>query len=169
MNENFRGRRFREVQHFRQWWMWALLLGILLLFAYGLFKQLVLGEPWGNRPPPNWALALITLLLLLFIIWIYQMRLVTEVRDDGLYVQFVWLTRRRKIPFSEIKSYAARTYSPLLEYGGWGVRYGFGGKAYNVSGNRGVQLEFTDGKRLLIGSQRPEELAQAIADGIAAA
>jgi hypothetical protein len=34
--------------------------------------------------------------------------------------------------------------------------------AYNVSGNRGVQLEFSNGKRLLIGSQRPEDLAAAI-------
>jgi hypothetical protein len=40
-----------------------------------------------------------------------------------------------------------------MEYGGWGIKYGKMGKAYNVSGNRGVQLEFTDGKRLLIGSQ----------------
>ena len=34
------------------------------------------------------------------------------------------------------------------------------GKAYNVSGNRGVQLEWEDRKKLLIGSARAEELAQ---------
>ncbi len=164
MNEASDGVRFREVQRFRQGWIWALLLGILLLFGYGLFQQLIRGEPWGNRPLSNAGLVVITLLLVLFLIWIYQMRLVTEVRDDGLYLQFVWLTRRRRIPFSEIKSFEARTYSPIREYGGWGVRYGFNGQAYNVSGNRGVQLEFTDGKRLLIGSQRPVELAQAIAE-----
>jgi TATA-box binding protein (TBP) (component of TFIID and TFIIIB) len=50
----------------------------------------------------------------------------------------------------------------LLEYGGWGIKYGRKGKAYNVSGNRGVQLVFKDGKQLLIGSQRAEELAEAI-------
>ena len=162
MNEERGGVRFREVQRFRQWWIWAILLGILLLFGYGLFKQLIWGAPWGDRPLPNTALAGITLLLVLFTIWFYQLRLVTEVRDDGLYVHFVWLTRRRKIPFSEIKAYAARTYHPLREYGGWGVRYGFKGKAYNVSGNRGVQLELVDGERLLVGSQRPEELVRAI-------
>ena len=36
------------------------------------------------------------------------------------------------------------------------------GKAYNVSGNEGVQLELTNGKRILIGSQRADELADAI-------
>ena len=56
-----------------------------------------------------------------------------------------------------------RTYSPITEYGGWGIKWGSGGKAYNVSGNRGVQQEFTDGKRLLIGSQKPEQLDSAIA------
>ncbi len=54
----------------------------------------------------------------------------------------------------------------LREYGGWGVKYGRAGKAYNVSGNRSVQLKLSSGKGLLIGSQRPEELAQAIQEGI---
>ena len=36
------------------------------------------------------------------------------------------------------------------------------GKAYNVSGNKGVLLTFGTGKTLMIGSQRPEELAAAI-------
>ena len=68
----------------------------------------------------------------------------------------------RKIAFKELKGYKVRAYRPILEYGGWGIRFGLKGKAYNVSGNRGVQLELTNGKRLLIGSQRPEELWQAI-------
>ncbi len=46
------------------------------------------------------------------------------------------------------------------------MKYGRAGKAYNVSGNRGVQLKLSSGKGLLIGSQRPEELAQAIQKGI---
>ncbi|NLK25486.1 MAG: hypothetical protein GX307_02790 [Euryarchaeota archaeon] len=37
------------------------------------------------------------------------------------------------------------------------------GKAYNVSGNRGVLLKLKDGNSLLIGSQRAEELDAAIA------
>ena len=50
----------------------------------------------------------------------------------------------------------------IAEYGGWGVRMRRGGMAYNVSGDRGVQLELMDGKRILIGSQRAGELADAI-------
>ena len=34
--------------------------------------------------------------------------------------------------------------------------------AFNMSGNKGVELESFDNKRLLIGSRQPEELFQAI-------
>jgi len=37
------------------------------------------------------------------------------------------------------------------------------GKAYNVGGNRGVRLDFSNARHLLIGSQRPGELDNAIA------
>ena len=51
-----------------------------------------------------------------------------------------------------------------MEYGGWGLRLGlFGnGKAFNVSGDKGLQLEFTDNKKLLIGTNRPEELTETL-------
>jgi hypothetical protein len=54
-------------------------------------------------------------------------------------------------------------YSPLREFGGWGIRFAPGKKrAYSVSGNKGVELELSDGMHVLIGSQRPEELTQMI-------
>jgi hypothetical protein len=68
---------------------------------------------------------------------------------------------------AEIVHRETRTYRPILEYGGWGVRYSFvrKGWAYTVSGNRGVQLQLANGKRILVGSQRAEELARAIGVG----
>ena len=91
----------------------------------------------------------------------YKMALVVEVREDGLHYSFFPFIRRT-IAFENIAHCEARSYNPLKEYGGWGVRYGRSGKAYNVSGQRGVQLELATGERLLLGSQRPEELAAAI-------
>jgi hypothetical protein len=160
---------FYEVQRFRQTWVLALVLPIslflIVLFGYGMIKQLILGHPWGGRPLPDIALAIIGPLFILFGIGLaclfYSLKLVTEVQTDGLYVRFFPLTHH-KIPFEDIKHCEARTYSPIREFGGWGIRYGRRGKAYNVSGNRGVQLELSNGKRFLIGSGRPEELARAI-------
>jgi hypothetical protein len=154
---------FREEQSFRQPWVWACVLGPMLLIACGIAWQVMSGKPWGSHPLPIAALLWIEVLLAVIALWVYKMRLVTEVRADALRVQFRWLWRPRIIPFAEIQSYHAVTYNPLREYGGWGIRYGGAGDmAYNVSGDRGVRLEFTNGGRLLVGSQRPEELARAL-------
>ena len=97
-------------------------------------------------------------LLLLF----HVLELTVTVRPSETDVRFRPLTRRR-VPHAALRSCEARTYRPILEYGGWGVRRGWGGgRAYNVRGNRGVQLVLDDGTRILVGSQRPEELAAAI-------
>ena len=92
---------------------------------------------------------------------IHSLRLVTEVTPDGVLVRFPPLTKRW-IGFDQIVSCEARTYRPIVEYGGWGIRWGLSGRAYNVSGNQGVQMTLASGRRLLIGSQRAEELAEVI-------
>lgn len=69
---------------------------------------------------------------------------------------------RRRIPLAEIARAEAVTYSPLADYGGWGIRWGRNGAAVNARGCRGVLLTLRCGKRLLIGSQRPDALAAAL-------
>jgi hypothetical protein len=164
---------FREVQRFRQKWLWiaivVVLLGLLISFGYGMIKQLVFGHPWGNRPMSDTALAIVGPLMILMgigISWLFLiLKLLVEVREDGVHIHFVPLAHQT-VPFGDIVSCEVRMYRPLREYGGWGLKYGRAGKAYNVSGNRGVQLKLSSGKGLLIGSQRPEELAQAIQEGM---
>ena len=57
-----------------------------------------------------------------------------------------------------------REYSPIAEYGGWGLRGGFFGKgsALNVSGNKGLQLELKNNKKILIGTNKPKELSETL-------
>jgi hypothetical protein len=158
---------YREEQRFQQRWLFLLLGTIALvvtsLFAYAMFKQLVQGQPWGDRPMSDTELVItgpIGILLgwgvLLLLRW---MKLVVEVRESGIVITFRPFVHR-EILFGDIKSCEARTYRPLWEYGGWGIRFSTRGMAYNVSGNRGVQLELLSGKRILIGSQHAEELAR---------
>jgi hypothetical protein len=75
---------------------------------------------------------------------------------------FPFHRRPRVIDLENIESVEAVRYSPLRDYGGWGIRHGSAGKAYNVSGNQGVVLRLKNGKTVLLGSQRYEELAAAI-------
>jgi hypothetical protein len=94
---------------------------------------------------------------------IHFSKLITQVRPDGLYVRFVpFHLSFKKIDLAEVTNYQALTYRPILKYGGWGIRYTWKGRAYNARGHRGVRLDFRNGKHLLIGSQRPEELVAAI-------
>lgn len=94
-----------------------------------------------------------------------SMRLVVEVRQGELLVNYRPLTRR-VIALADVQEATVRTYSPVKEYGGWGIK-GWSRRniTYNVRGDRGVQLVLVDGRKILIGSQRPEELARALEMG----
>lgn len=100
--------------------------------------------------------------------WLMSMTLTVEVRPEGLYIRFKLLWPERMIPYSQIVNVEAKRYRPILEYGGWGVR-GIPVKAFNVSGNRGVLLTLANGRTLMIGSQRPDQLAAALQAGVARA
>jgi hypothetical protein len=160
---------FREVQGFRQWWLWALMLltaiGTIGVFGYGIYVQIIEGTPWGDNPMSDTGLivagAITTVLTVGIAGLILSARLITEVRSDGIYVRFFPI-RWKAIPYEEIASYQTKTYHPIRDYGGWGIRWGREGKAYIAGGNEGVQLLLNDGKKVLLGSRRMEELEAAI-------
>lgn len=156
-------RTYREEQRFTQPWIWALVLGLAALWLAISVVQLGFGIRVGNHPAPDGLLIAIGAFTVVALpLFMASLRLTVEVRDGALHVRYFPFFRK-EIRLSDIRSAEARTYRPILEYGGWGVRWAPGrGWAYNVRGNRGVQLELANGKRLLIGSQRADELAAAI-------
>ncbi len=155
---------FREVQYMRQvLWVMLLVLGIAALMWWGFYQQIVLGKPWGSNPGPDWVMWLLLLIFGIgFPLAFYSMRLIVELLDDCVSIHYVPLTKTR-ILLSDIQAVEARTYSPIREYGGWGIRGRSNRRAYNVSGNRGVELTMNDGRMIMIGSQKAEDLALAIA------
>ena len=50
------------------------------------------------------------------------------------------------------------------EYGGWGIRTISLKKniAYTISGDKGLQIELKDGKKILLGTQNPEEVEKIV-------
>jgi hypothetical protein len=156
---------FTESQRFKQWWLWLILLGINGFFIYGLYEQVVAGQQFGNKPMSDTELFITCGLFFLFTILFFNFRLDTEIRSNGIYVRFFPIHFTYKYyPWSKISKLYIRQYSPIIEFGGWGIRLElFGkGKAYNISGDRGLQLIFTDNKKLLIGTNKPDELAQTL-------
>ena len=160
---------YHEDQQFRQPWLWLLLLAttitVACVFIYGFYIQLYLGHPWGDNPMSDTLLLIVGAISIMITAGLtflfYKLKLVIDVDANGIHLRFFPLTSKT-VRYEDITSCRARTYWPIREYGGWGIRFGHHGKAYNVYGNRGVQLEFSNATPLLIGSQRPEELAETI-------
>lgn len=154
---------FREVQPMRQvWWVMMLIAGLSLLVWWGFAQQIVLGQPWGTNPAPDWLLWLIWLIFGIgFPIAFMIMRLVVEVSERELVIRYIPLAKRNVL-LSDIEKVEARTYRPLREYGGWGVRGTAHHRAYNVWGNQGVEIKLHSGDTIMIGSQKASELALAI-------
>lgn len=161
---------FYEVQRFREPWLVGLVIAVAIgadaLLAAGLYQQLVRGQPWGNNPVSDTQLiaiaAGVSVITSCVVLGLMLMKLETRLTPEGIQVRLTFLVNRT-IPYAEIAEYAPRTYRPIREFGGWGKRWSMRGDvAYNAHGCEGVQLVLRSGQRVLIGSQRAAELAQAL-------
>ncbi|MFC2187995.1 DUF6141 family protein [Peijinzhouia sedimentorum] len=161
---------FEENQRFNQPWIWILMIGITVLTLGGLIYASIINLTGNeNVNTETDVQALIYALVFTFIInvaiyWLLlSIRLYTRVENDGIHYRFPPIINKwKQISKKELKSHKVRKYSPLKEYGGWGYRISKHGKALNVRGNMGLDMELNDGKKLLLGTQKPEELKLAL-------
>lgn len=138
-----------------------MLIVLNVVFLAGTYVQVVLGQSFGNRPAGDTILIIVTAGMILLTVSMALFRLDTRVKTDGIDVRFYPFRRRyRHYTWGEIKEAYIRRYRPLAEYGGWGIRIGFhgNGQALNMSGNVGLQLVFANNKKLMIGTNRSQEL-----------
>ena len=146
---------FSEKQKFNHKWLWIILFFLAIipisLLVFGKdFKLVASGDYIG-----------VTVMLLPIIIYLAELRV--EVFEDGLKYQFFpFHIKVYEIRFADIDSFKELIYSPLKDYGGWGMKYSFSGTAYNVSGNKGVKIFLKNGKKVLFGTQKPYEFFEAL-------
>ena len=75
------------------------------------------------------------------------------------------LTETYDLRVSDEYGYDYDNYNPISEYGGWGIKGGFSkqtGKAYTTKGTTGLQLTLKNGKKILIGTQKKEEIKRVL-------
>ncbi len=150
---------FTEKQRFNQKWMMAIIFLFLGINLWGFIQQIIFGEPFGNNPASDGVMILITLVAVIIMVFLLMLTLRTRVDRHGITYKFSIIHRKERfIKWDSINRAYVRKYKPIREYGGWGFRLGRSGTAYNTSGNMGLQLELADGKKLLLGTQKPEEL-----------
>ena len=149
-------RVFKEEQKFNQWWL-KLLLGVLLIgTGLALYQSYKIGNEIGKT-----ALGFGIILLVSLFFLVAQLR--TKIDQHGITATFFPTTFFTKsYSWAEVEKVYVRKYSAITEYGGWGVRGFFNAKAYNTSGEMGIQIISKKGERFLIGTQKPNEAKKVI-------
>jgi hypothetical protein len=149
---------FTERQSFiRHWWA-LLLLPIIITVVPAIIQY---SGHWPQKATATWigpVTAIIIAGLLLFL------RLDTRLDATGVHYRMAPLHLKWQYhPWTEVSYAHVRTYAPLTEYGGWGIKGFAANRAYNVAGSDGLQMVLTNGKRLLLGTQHPEEIRHLLA------
>ena len=148
---------FQETQRFRQIWIWALILGISGFSVSSLFLlEDKAPLTFGDLAFPLGMILLLNILFLSF-------TLTTRIEADSLSYRFFPFTRWRTFRFEEIESMELREYNGLWEYGGWGIKWNGDSWSYTTGGKWGILVKTAD-KKFLLGTQKPEQVKQVIAE-----
>jgi hypothetical protein len=123
----------------RQPWLWALLgLSTVPAFVFSPVVGLVV--------------------ILIVAAFLYSIRLVTEVRADGIYVRFAPVHRSfRQLSFDQIGRVESTEFG-LLTYGGIGIRWTPDTVAYMTTPGSGIKIDRENAKSVVIGSHETSKL-----------
>jgi hypothetical protein len=134
-------------------------------FLYGLYWQLVQGEPWGDKPMSDNALIItsgLTFALMGLVVWLMlSVTLELKIEDSGVrYRFFPNKPRWTLIPTGDIASYEIKMDGNFFATGGLGFHRNFFKKmqSMTIHGGAHIVLYLKNGQRILIGTQQPFEL-----------
>jgi hypothetical protein len=152
---------YKEEQRFTQWWIWLLICLSFLVPAILLAIE-ISEQGIANELLVSFIVVVVTGLLV--IIGVRTMKLQTQVTTESIRLRFPpFFIKWKHFDKNDIEKYEVRSYKPIAEYGGWGVRFrNRSNRAYNVKGKQGLQLHLINGKKVLIGTQRKQAIAYAM-------
>ncbi len=153
---------FSEIQRFTQSWLFYLVIAMALVPIVSTILVSNGTNIGQSEFMLSLAIGIVIGALVLSLMFFTKLEVYLE-REGITYRLFPFQIKFKQISYNEIESYEIRKYSPILEYGGWGLRYSFkNGKAYNISGNMGIQLVLKNDKKTLFGTLKPEEFNLAL-------
>jgi hypothetical protein len=164
---------FQEKQYLHKvallWWIVIpVTLAIILTLLYGVYWQLVMGEPWGTQPMSDTGLLIMTVTsfaILIVVIWaLFTVRLETEISQDGIrYQYYPHMWKFKRIPKGEIKSYEVRRLN-FFEARRRDYRRSLTGRQQRltISGRDALIITLISGKKIIIGTQKPSQLDKAM-------
>ena len=88
-------RLYHEEQRFRQWWIWALIVGPAALAWWLFIQQIIRGKPVGQNPAPDWVVWLIWLFIGIGLPLLFgRVALVLEVTAEQVLIRYRPFSRR---------------------------------------------------------------------------
>lgn len=139
---------FTEIQQFRQWWLWGILLISSCIPIYILFN-----DENKSLTSTDGIFTLIIVTSVILMMWFTKLETVITTKTIQVkYFPFVNKTfQMEEIEFMKVIDYGF--------VGGWGIRLWTSyGTVYNTSGSKGLHIQLKNGKRYVIGTQKPDEL-----------
>ena len=150
--------RFDEEQKFDQKWLWTLLI-VLSIIILGVqfsvfFSSSVEASGFG------FYFSLFNVFLVIGLIGLFAvMKLKTCIDKEKISMEFFPFVKK-EVAWRDIRK------AEVLDYGfvgGWGIRlWTKYGTVYNTKGSKGLFIQLKDDKKFLIGTQKPDEMAEFI-------
>ena len=142
---------FRETQQFRQLWILAVLFCSTMI-PLALVAILAPKDKSISTTEMVVVIAVLSGTFIISVVFFYITKLETMVTDDGIFYRWwPFVKKYRMLPWKDIATVAVKKY-PYLQYG-YHITRDFG-KVNTVNGNRGIQFELIDGKKVYIGTQK---------------
>ena len=155
---------FIEEQKFTQP---LLIVGLSIAFVVVCFSIAQEWETISNGTIGEKITGVSGLIIIILVAFLFaKLKLKTRIDEKGIYYQYFPLHFSYKlIEWSTISKCYIRNYDAIFEYGGWGVKFSFRkmkGKSFTTKGDIGLQLELNNERKILIGTQKKEELQRVL-------
>lgn len=107
-------------------------------------------------------MSVLTLIFFLLVSTILQ--LTVNISGEGISYRFFPFHRKEKIiKWDDIKYVELMNFRPLRDYGGYGIRFNLGSKAYIIRGKKGLKIYWkNDRKPWVIGISDEDKIKEAI-------
>ncbi len=142
----------------RQWVGWWVHLVMAALLVGGVLTEL------GVDDEPQSSLLLVVLVVIIGLLYLVLMPMEVEVVNEKMEVRFGQFGRPRwRFDLDRIRGARQVEFSPLKDYGGWGIRTRRGKVCLNQRGDRGVEFDYNE-RTYVVGSDDPERLLEALSE-----
>ncbi|CAM2902852.1 DUF6141 domain-containing protein [Paenibacillus sediminis] len=139
-------------------WILVLIAPITILMWAAVYIQLIEGKPFGAKPASD------TVLIILWIIFgillpslFYFIKYRIRLNNEQLVLELIPFYKN-KIRIADIQTINLITVRPLIDFGGWGLRFNGKKTGLIIEGKVGIEVKLKSNEIIVIASKRSEQL-----------